>query len=75
MKFRRQVISALVAVDIERHIHCLLLTYCRTCDVSQRLGKGTKRVPAPSQSLPLVTEPFSQVAIDITGPLPPCKNT
>jgi len=49
--------------------------FCRTCDVCQRLGKGNKPVPAPLQSLPLVSEPFAQVAIDIIGPLPVCKES
>jgi transposase InsO family protein len=49
--------------------------YCRTCDVCQRLGKGAKKVVAPLHSLPLVQEPFTQVAIDIIGPLPICKET
>ena len=30
---------------------------------------------APLQSLPLVSEPFCQVAIDIIGPLPTCKDS
>lgn len=47
--------------------------YCKTCDTCQRLGKGAKPASAPLHSLPLVTEPFSQVAIDIIGPLPACK--
>ena len=38
----------------------------------QRLGKGKKPVPAPLQSMPLVSEPFAQVAIEIIGPLPIC---
>ena len=49
--------------------------YCRSCDVCQRLGKGSSRAPAPLHNLPLVTEPFCQVAIDIVGPLPVCKDT
>ena len=49
--------------------------FCRTCDVCQRLGKGKNPAPAPLQSLPLVNEPFAQVAIDIVGPFPVCKAT
>jgi len=48
---------------------------CRTCDVCQRLGKGKNHAPAPLQRLPLVNEPFAQVAIDIVRPLPVCKAT
>ena len=47
-------------------------SFCRSCDVCQRLGKGKKPVPAPLQSMPLVSEPFAQVAIEIIGPLPIC---
>jgi len=49
--------------------------FCRTCDVCQRLGKGTSPTVAPLHSLPLVTEPFCEIAIDIIGPLPPCKDS
>jgi len=49
--------------------------YCRAHPVCQKLGKGGKPAVAPLHSLPLVAEPFSQIAIDIVGPLPPCKDT
>jgi len=49
--------------------------FCRSCDVCQRLGKGTSVPPAPLHSLPLVSEPFCQVAMDIVGPLPVCKDS
>lgn len=49
--------------------------YCRTCDCCQRLGKGNKKMIAPLHSLPIVSEPFSQIAIDIIGPLSPCEGT
>ena len=49
--------------------------YCRTCPVCQKLGKGAKPAVAPLHSLPLVTEPFSEIAMDIIGPLPPCRNS
>lgn len=48
--------------------------YCRTCDCCQRLGKGNKKTIAPLHNLPVVTEPFSQIAIDIIGPLTCCKD-
>ena len=41
----------------------------------QRLGKGAPCPPAPLHSLPLVSEPFCQIAIDIVGPLPVCKDS
>ena len=49
--------------------------YCRSCDICQRLGKGKNPAPAPLQSIPLVNEPFVQIAIDIIGPLPICKES
>jgi len=49
--------------------------FCRSCDVCQRIGKGPPCLPAPLHSLPLMSEPFSQVAIDIVGPLPVCKES
>ena len=45
-------------------------SFRRSCDICQRLGKGKKPLPAPLQSMPLVSEPFAEVAIDIIGPLP-----
>ena len=50
-------------------------SFCRSCDTCQRLGKGKKPVPASLQSMPLVSEPFAQVAIDIIGPLPVCQES
>jgi len=54
-------------------ISCDTKSFCRSCDICQRLGKGKKPVPAPLQSMPLVSEPFARVAIDIIGPLPVCQ--
>ena len=41
----------------------------------QRLGKGSSPAIAPLPSIPLVSEPFCQIAIDVVGPLPPCKDS
>ena len=49
--------------------------FCRTCNVCQRLGKGISPSVAPLHSLPVVSEPFCQNAIDIIGPLPQCKDS
>jgi len=46
-----------------------------SCDVCQCLGKGASNAPAPQHSLRLVLEPFCQVTIYISGPLPICKDT
>jgi len=50
-------------------------SFCRSCDVCQRIGKGAPCLPALLHSLPLLSEPFSKVAVDIVGPLPVCKDT
>ena len=44
-------------------------TYCRTCTPCQ---KTSHRKPprAPLHPLPIITEPFSRIAMDIIGPLP-----
>ena len=49
-----------------KHVH----EYVTSCDVCQRLGKSGKPKPAPLIPLPLISEPFQKVAIDIVGPLP-----
>jgi transposase InsO family protein len=49
--------------------------YVKTCDMCQRVSKSGKPVPALLQNLPLVTEPFKRIAIDIVGPLPTCVET
>jgi len=52
-----------------------ITSYCRSCDTCQRLGKGPKPAPAPLIPLPLISQPFSRVAMDIVGPLPTCTNS
>ena len=43
--------------------------YCKTCSACQKASfKGVK--PAPLIPLPIVSEPFSRIAMDIVGPLP-----
>jgi hypothetical protein len=44
--------------------------FCKTCDVCQRMAKSYKPPRAELHSLPVVTEPFKHIAIDIVGPLP-----
>jgi len=56
-------------------ISCDTKSFCSSCDICQRLGKGKKPIPAPLQSMPLVSEPFAQVAIDIVGPVPVCQES
>jgi len=56
-------------------ISCDTKDFCRSCDVCQGFGKGKSVSPAPLHSLPLISQPFCQVAIDIVGPLPVCKDS
>ena len=46
--------------------------FCRSCQVCQKFSKQ-KVVKAPLIPLPVVTEPFRRVAMDIVGPLPRTK--
>ena len=45
--------------------------YCKSCDKCQRMSVKGRVRPVPLEQLPIVTEPFSGVAIDIVGPLSP----
>ena len=49
--------------------------YCKSCDQCQRVGKGRKSAVAPLMPLPIMTEPWSRIAIDIVGPLPTCTKS
>src|SRR5678815_2843397 len=49
--------------------------YCRSCDVCQRLGKGAVKVRAPLINLPVISSPFSRLAVDIVGPLKTCAKS
>lgn len=49
--------------------------YCMSCDICQRLGKHSLPPVAPLIPLPVISEPFSRVSIDVVGPLPICKDT
>src|SRR5688572_13624668 len=46
--------------------------YCRSGDVCQRLGKGAVNVRAPLINLPVISSPFSRLAVDVVGPLQTC---
>ena len=47
--------------------------FCRSCTICQKYSKQ-KPVKAPLIPLPIVTEPFKRVAMDIIGPLPRMKS-
>ena len=45
--------------------------HCRSCDKCQRFSQKGRVRPAPLQPMPIVTEPFARIAIDLVGPLSP----
>ncbi|XP_076033642.1 uncharacterized protein LOC143020782 [Oratosquilla oratoria] len=45
--------------------------FCRSCDICQRMSSKGRVTPVPLHPLPIITEPFSRVAIDLVGPLSP----
>ena len=48
--------------------------HCRSCDKCQRFSQKGRVRPAPLQPMPIVTEPFARVAIDLVGPLSPSSS-
>jgi len=52
-----------------------VVTYCRSCDKCQKLGKGGKPPKVPLVQVPIITEPWKRIAIDIVGPLPTCDKS
>ncbi|XP_063587863.1 uncharacterized protein LOC134765248 [Penaeus indicus] len=47
--------------------------YCRSCHVCQKSTPKGKIRKAPLVSMPIISEPFSRVAIDLVGPLIPSE--
>ena len=50
-------------------IHDDVKNFCRSCDRCQKTAP--KVPPLPLEFMPCITEPFSRIAIDITGPFSP----
>ena len=50
-----------------------VLKFCRSCDRCQRISARGAVKPAPLVKVPIITEPFSRVAIDLVGPLLPAS--
>ncbi|XP_064465530.1 uncharacterized protein LOC135377174 [Ornithodoros turicata] len=44
--------------------------WVKSCDTCQRVGKPTDQRKAPMCLVPIITEPFRRLVIDIVGPLP-----
>lgn len=45
--------------------------FCRSCDRCQRMSAKGKVRPVPLKPMPILSEPFSRVAIDIVGAISP----
>ncbi len=46
--------------------------YCRSCEIRQR-SQGRRPAKVPMMPMPLIQKSFSQIAMDIVGPLPKTK--
>ena len=46
--------------------------FCRSCHSCQKFGPRAKKVPM--SKMPIISEPFSRIAIDIVGPITPATN-
>ncbi len=46
-----------------------VLTHCNTCTTCQKTSAVPQRSRAPLQPLPVISEPFRRIAMDIVGPL------
>ncbi|XP_076434617.1 uncharacterized protein LOC143274631 [Babylonia areolata] len=47
--------------------------YCRSCDVCQRTSPCGKNQRVPLGTVPLVSEPFQKVGVDLVGPITPAS--
>ena len=47
---------------------------CRSCEECQKFTNKGRIKPVPLSKMPVVTEPFSKVAIDIVGPISPASS-
>lgn len=45
--------------------------WARSCDICQRTADKGRVKPAPLNPLPIISEPFERVAVDIVGPINP----
>ena len=48
-------------------------TYCRSCDVCQRMSQRRTK-PVPLVKMPIIDTPFSRISMDIVGPLSPTSS-
>ncbi|XP_063612558.1 uncharacterized protein LOC134786041 [Penaeus indicus] len=45
--------------------------FCKSCDKCQRMSTKGRVRPVPLKFMPILTEPFSRVSIDLVGPISP----
>ncbi|XP_037774920.1 uncharacterized protein LOC119571901 [Penaeus monodon] len=48
--------------------------YCRSCHVCQKTSPKGKIGKAPMVQMPIISEPFARVAIDLVGPITPASS-
>ena len=47
-----------------------VIRYCRSCDICQRTIPKGRVGKAPLGTMPIISQPFSRIALDLVGPLP-----
>ena len=70
---RRRTTARLLRRFFWPGIHKSVAEACRSCPVCQKAARKPS-AKAPLQPLPVISEPFERVAIDIVGPLPRTKS-
>ena len=63
MKIKQQFYWPMMTSDIR--------DFCRSCDKCQRVSPKGRVKPVPLVKMPIITEPFSRVAMDLVGPISP----
>jgi IS30 family transposase len=48
--------------------------YCKSCDICQKTVQKGRQGVAPLISMPVISEPFRRVAVDLIGPIVPCSD-
>ena len=72
---RRKTIDRLVPNFFWPKFYKSVRNYVTSCDTCQKLAKMGQPIRAKLQPLPLVSEPFKRLVLDVVGPLPPCPKS
>ena len=51
-----------------------IVRYCRSCVICQRVSPKGKVAKVPMKQMPIISEPFSRIGIDLIGPIIPVSN-